>query len=184
MQKGKIIYLEGVSSAGKTTLAKALQARLAEPFFLIGADTFFDTIPEKFWNVEFNNTAKKITSATNIIIKLFSDLGIDVIVDYVPVIPSITKIITTLHEYPVLYVHVSCPLEELRRRECERGDRPVGIAERQLNDLLPFDAYDLVIDTHNESQDESIDKICGLLNHPDRFTAFKKLYLNRQVHAE
>jgi chloramphenicol 3-O phosphotransferase len=67
-------------------------------------------------------------------------------------------------------------LEELRRRENERGDRPAGCAEYLLSVLWPEDTYDLTVDTHNETLDECVEKIITALNKPDEFSAFKILW--------
>ena len=136
MKQGRIIFLEGVSSSGKTTLAKALQARLPEPFFWLAGDTIWTMAPEKFKN-DMEVIFPKIDAATIHTIKLFSDLGIDVIVDMVPVIKSNKKFANMLRKCPVLYVNVTCPPEELRRRERERGDRQIGLGESQLAGLSP-----------------------------------------------
>ena len=48
MSKGKIIFLNGVSSSGKTTVAKELQARLSEPYCWLSVDSFIDTISKRF----------------------------------------------------------------------------------------------------------------------------------------
>ena len=181
MPKGKIIYLEGVSSAGKTSLAKALQARLAEPFFWLAGDMFWDMAPKKFVN-DMDAIFPKIDAATVNTIRLFSDLGIDVIVDIVPVniSGSMGKFVRALHDCPVLYVHVTCPLEELRRREKERGDRQVGQGESQLAWISPQGAYDIIVDTYKNSSEECADKIIELLNCPEKFNAFKNLWLRQE----
>jgi chloramphenicol 3-O phosphotransferase len=44
MKKGFIIWLNGVSSSGKSTLAVELQKLLLHPYFCIGQDTFTDII--------------------------------------------------------------------------------------------------------------------------------------------
>lgn len=46
----KIIYLNGPSSSGKTTLAKALQEKLKEPFLHLGIDKIIGFMPEKINN--------------------------------------------------------------------------------------------------------------------------------------
>ena len=46
-----IIYLNGPSSSGKTTLAKALQTSLEEPYLLIGIDKIIGFMPEKMNNL-------------------------------------------------------------------------------------------------------------------------------------
>lgn len=42
---GQIILLNGASSAGKTTLARALQATLEQPYDLVQLDAFEDMTP-------------------------------------------------------------------------------------------------------------------------------------------
>lgn len=177
MLKGKIIYLEGVSSSGKTTLAKKLQTLLPEPFFCLSGDLFWDIAPP---SKTFDNNLifSKVDSAVIHTIQLFSDLGIDVIVDIVPVrmSNSMEKFVEILHEYPVLYVHVTCPLEELRRREKERGNRQIGLGERQLAWIAPQGTYDIILDTYNLSSEECANKIMEIFNHPERLKAFTNLY--------
>jgi len=74
-----------------------------------------------------------------------------------------------------LYVGVFCPLEELRRREKERGNREIGLAESQLDDMFPQDKYDITVDTFTNTAEECADKIIELLSYPDKFTSFKNL---------
>jgi len=164
MKKGRIIFLEGVSSAGKTTLAKTLQARLPEPFFWLAGDTIWTMAPEKFKH-DMEVIFPKIDAATINTIKLFSKLGIDVIVDIAPVIRSNRKFAKMLRNCPVLYVNVTCPPEELRRRERARGDRQIGLGESQLAGLSPQGAYDIIVDTHNSTCEECAEQIIAVLNH-------------------
>ena len=180
MQKGRTIYLEGVSSSGKTTLARTLQKRLSEPFFWLAGDMFWDMAPPP--NTFGNNVIfPKVESATINTLKLFPDLGIDVIIDFVPVGASylINNFIKNPYEFPVSYVNVTCPIEELRRREKERGDRQIGLAESQLEQLNPQDIYDITVDTFNNTTEECADKIIALLNYPEKFTALKNLWSQR-----
>lgn len=187
MEKGKIIFLNGVSSAGKSTLAKTLQARLAEPFYLLSNDVFCDMSPEKFWDINPDETGSTALTGLHHTIKIFSDIGINTIVDHVLLkeqgkkynitnLDNLEECVTLLHEYPVLFVHVICPLEELRRREKERGDRDIGQGESQLSELNPQDTYDITVDTYNNSKDECVDKIIELLYKPEQFRALKTLW--------
>ena len=48
MASGTIIFLNGSSSSGKTTLAITLQESLAEPFYYVGLDQFRDGMPAKY----------------------------------------------------------------------------------------------------------------------------------------
>ena len=139
-----------------------------------------------FWDMapppktfENNVIFPKVESTTWNTIKLFSDLGIDVIVDFVHIgMSSLMEYFVNLrYECLVLYVNVSCPLEELCRREKERGDRQIGLAESQLSQLNPQDTYDIVVDTFNSTTEECADRIIEMLNYPEKFTAFKTLWI-------
>jgi len=180
MKKGKIIFLNGVSSAGKSTLAKTLQDKLAEPFYLLANDAFADMAPEKFWNIDASATYDRALKGMYHSIKTFSNIGINVIADDVLLkddnYDRLAECVNLLHDYPLLFVHVTCPdLEELRRREKERGDRDIGQGESQLAILNPQDTYDITVDMHNNSKEECADAIIELLNYPEKFRAFKNL---------
>ena len=185
MKKGNIIFLNGVSSSGKTTLAKALQKRLEEPYHLFNVDAFAGGMvdEEKLLSGTFGmDWFYKALSGFHHTIKLYSDMGIHIIVDHVMLkfnkaMPECVKL---LHEYPVLLVHVICPLEELQHREKERGDRPVGLSESQLVDLEPQDTYDVVVDTYNNTQTGCVNKIIMALDSFEGITAFNKLWLQQQ----
>jgi chloramphenicol 3-O phosphotransferase len=43
----QIVFLNGASSAGKTSIAKALQDLTDEPFMLLGLDTCFAMVPPR-----------------------------------------------------------------------------------------------------------------------------------------
>jgi chloramphenicol 3-O phosphotransferase len=47
MNKGTLIILNGGSSAGKTTLGKALQDTMGECYLLLGIDAFWFTLPPR-----------------------------------------------------------------------------------------------------------------------------------------
>lgn len=51
-KKGTIIFLHGISSAGKTSIAKKLQNILAEPYLYLGIDTFTSMLPEQLFNFD------------------------------------------------------------------------------------------------------------------------------------
>ncbi|MCL2519303.1 MAG: chloramphenicol phosphotransferase CPT family protein [Oscillospiraceae bacterium] len=184
MEKGKIIWLNGVSSSGKTTLAKMLQEKLDEQFFHLDKDafTYIMRMTDKCYErIDWTKTEDKIISAFNKTIKAFSDLGFNTIVDrlFLREFDYLNECVELFNDYPVLFVHVICPLEELRRREKQRGDRVIGQSEEQLPELIPQDKYDIIVDTHNNTIEECADRIIEALNYPENFTAFKTLYSER-----
>ena len=183
MQKGKIIWLNGVSSSGKSTLAKTLQDRLSEPFYVLANDMFTDDIvvPDKFTEIDMDATYQSALRGMYHAVKAFSDNGINTIVDDVLLNEDnynrLEQCVRLLNDCPVLFVHVTCSsLEELRRREKERGDRGIGQGESQLPILNPQDTYDVTVDTYANSTEDCADKIIEVLADPGNSTAFKTLW--------
>jgi chloramphenicol 3-O phosphotransferase len=183
MEKGKIIWLNGVSGSGKSTLAKALQDRLSTPFYVLANDMFTnDTVaPDKFIEIDWRETYYRVLIGMYHAVRAFADIGINTIVDDVLLKEDdrLERCLDLLHEYPVLFVQVICPTNELRRREEKRSDRGIGQGESQLAELNPQNTYDTAVDTFNETIEECADKIIELLNYPEKFTAFKTLWSQR-----
>jgi len=178
MDKGKIIYLNGVGAAGKTTLSKKLQERASEPFYWVASDMFCSYMaPKKFWD---GNAAVTLLLST---VKFYSDIGVNTIVDMVHIKQDdgasdlLGVALELLHDYPVLFVNVICPTDELHRRKTERGDPDVDKwLPYQLEHFYPKAPYDITVDTHNNTSEACADKILELLNHPEKQTAFKALW--------
>jgi chloramphenicol 3-O phosphotransferase len=117
-------------------------------------------------------------------VKSFSDNGLNVIVDTIFTKDAHFDLDNCLNVFPdcgytVLFVHVTCPLEELRRRERERGDRKIGWGESLLPKLYPQNTYDIYIDTYNNTKEECADRIIESIDFMEKYTAFKTLWLNR-----
>jgi chloramphenicol 3-O phosphotransferase len=182
MEKGRIIFLNGVSSAGKTTLAKTLQDRLSEPFYVLANDMFTDEpcVLDKFVNIDMDATYQRALMGMYFAVKGFSDAGINVIVDDVLLIEDgydrLKHCVELLYDYPILFVHVICPVDELRRREEERKNRWVGMGESQLAILTPQDTYDITVDTYNNLKEDCADKIIEFMNNTKDFSAFRILW--------
>lgn len=56
-------------------------------------------------------------------------------------------------------VGVFCPLDELERREKERGDRRIGQAKEQLEFVHKEEVYDLKVDTFRDGLEGCVEKI-------------------------
>ena len=48
MEKGRILFLNGVTSAGKTSIVEALQERERPFFYVVANDLFQETVGERF----------------------------------------------------------------------------------------------------------------------------------------
>ena len=177
MEKGSIIILNGVSSAGKTTLAKVLQERLSHPYFHLDVDTFCLMAPQTFI---VNDYSLQHDFASNMyeVAKLFSDKKFNLVITcvFLEGYGFLEKCTELLHDYPVCFVHVTCPIDELQRRELERGNREIGSAEAMLPMLIPKHTYDITVDTYKNSVEKCADKIIEILDNTDNLTALKTLW--------
>jgi chloramphenicol 3-O phosphotransferase len=54
----------------------------------------------------------------------------------------------------IFYVQLFCTLEELERRERQRGDRRQGLARSQFDRVYAFDGYDLQVDSTSRTPEE------------------------------
>ena len=182
---GTIIYLNGPSSSGKTTLAKALQDAFSEPYLHLGIDKIIDFMPAKInnWNggnaplgfswepsldptghpvyqVRSGPFAKRITRTLKDIAILLASQHYNLIIDDVAIgAIEIEEWKQALKGFQVLYVGVVTPLEILEQREKFRGDRFLGGARGQYFKVHENVAYDLELDTHVQTLEENIAKI-------------------------
>jgi len=178
-----IVYLNGPSSAGKTTLARALQNSLQSPFLVLGIDQIIYMMPEKL-NDWTNDTvapgfswqpvkdqqgviiAYKIVTGDfgKLMMQAFKDIvltlatsGHSIIVDDVSFgKQQVAEWQQMLQSFNVLWVGVTAPLDILEQREKSRGDRKIGSARWQFEHVHQGVEYDLIVDTHMQTIDENI----------------------------
>lgn len=159
-----IILLNGTSSAGKTTIAKALQQIMDAPYLHVPVDSFGVMAPgpdkvgepgSRLWQSVFN----RVLSGFHHSLAALAAAGNNLIVDHVlvqGVEPEnwLTECLDLLAPFTVYFIGVHCPLEELRRREQARGDRGIGLAEWQLGRVHQHGVYDLEVDTSVSSAEQ------------------------------
>ena len=168
---GQVIILNGVSSSGKTTLAKAIQKYGEDVWMHIAMDNFIAMLPDgsefdREWfpvaQVERNGeTLPQIGNGpggASLLVQMrelverMADAGFNIIVDDVCDQTAISDYRRRLGG-SCCVVKVDAPLSELERREAERGDRLIGLAREQSPRLHEGIAYDLDVDTHAETPD-------------------------------
>jgi adenylylsulfate kinase/chloramphenicol 3-O phosphotransferase len=159
MKKGKIIYLNGLTSTGKTSIARIIQDTTNEFFYLIGSDILMNMVGEKD---RFNNYVKyefEMFIDMYHIAKLFSDMGKNVIIDCIlfetPELPNhYQKMMNILGNNPLFTVNVVCPLEICRERNLKRGDRGEFQSEEQDKIIDKTVTLDFIIYTDKYSSEE------------------------------
>ncbi|HEY2810817.1 MAG TPA: AAA family ATPase [Rhabdochlamydiaceae bacterium] len=181
----QIIYLNGPSSSGKTTLAKALQHVFEEPFLHVGIDKIIGWMPEKIndwtggeaplgysWKksqdeagnpiqeLQAGPYAQKIGAMFREVVLALAKMGHHIIVDDVSFGKNqVDEWKEVLKHFRVLWVGVNAPLSVLEQREKERGNRILGSARGQFHKVHLDITYDLEIDTHEADLRENTEKI-------------------------
>jgi chloramphenicol 3-O phosphotransferase len=161
MSGGKIILLNGASSSGKSTLARAIQARIEEPFWHISIDHLRDAgvLPlARIKSGEFSWKAMRAAffEGFDMSLAAYAQAGNNLIVEHIVETPDwMARLVRLLAPYDVFFVGVHCDLDELERREAARGDRPVGDARRDFETIHRHATYDFEIDTTRKRGDEA-----------------------------
>jgi chloramphenicol 3-O phosphotransferase len=158
LNSSKIIFLNGASSAGKTTLAEVLQAELSEPFWHVSSDQFVAAglLParrEAAGPFSWVQMRPRFFDAFHRCLAAIAAAGNNLIIDHVIEFEEwFALIVDLLAPYDVFLVGVHCPPSELARRERERGDRYLGEGlEHLLEGVHAHVIYDLELDTSRHS---------------------------------
>lgn len=160
MQSGRIILLNGTSSAGKSTLAKALRTALPEPFCYYAsdqlADAGFRTI--KHAARRSGHERSRFFDGFHRSIRSFAEAGNDMIVEHIVEEAEWAESLRLLlAPLDVFWVGVHAPLDELKRRERERGNRSIGEARFHLK-THDYCRYDIEVDT-TEPEEKTVAQI-------------------------
>lgn len=161
----KIILLNGPSSSGKSTLAKALQKWIKdsrnEEYRIISIDDFLRmTIEAPIYEEDvFEISPALCQRASNIL-----EAGQGVIIDHVIISERIYRqLLESLQGYELIQVHITCPISALETREKLRKNRHIGSAKASYEYLYPKEGYDLTLNTFELSLEACSKEICGLL---------------------
>ncbi|RYX86152.1 chloramphenicol phosphotransferase [bacterium] len=154
---GKIILLNGASSAGKSTLCQSLQTHLDEPFLQFSLDFFMfggKVLPprrERSGPFAWSNIRPHLFEGYYNCLPALATAGNNLVIDYIiETQQQLHSLVQKLEAYDVFFVGVRCPLPELERREQLRGDRGTGDAKRDYETVHTFSSYDMEIDSTRE----------------------------------
>jgi chloramphenicol 3-O phosphotransferase len=182
---GLIIFLNGTSSSGKTSIVHALQTVLEEPFLDMGMDRFIWMMPQRYLNrplwddvlgraVQAGRAGQTLISGMHHAIAAAAQTGNNIIVDHVMVEKAwVDECALLFSDLPAYLVGLQCPLEVLEQRERLRKDRTLGQARAQYKVVHEYTRYDLEVDTSQFTPEQCSEKIIGRLKLPP--TAFKSL---------
>lgn len=183
------IYLNGTSSAGKTTITRALQNFYDMPLLATGIDLLIrQMLPEKlflndasekdfYWVQEVDSSGIEVprlyygeraqktylglVAATVGILYSGNSVVIDDVANPGKWQVDIWR--DALKEFPAVFVGVHCPLEIIEKREKDRGDRPLLSARGQYEIVHKDIEYDLEVNTHTETTQAIVEKIAAAM---------------------
>lgn len=169
-RKSRIVILNGVGSAGKGSIAKALQQIAARPFLHVEMDAFLAMLPEAYFShpdgllfetvvrdgrprvdIKTGPVAARLLAGMRRAVAALAAEGNDLIVDDVMLEDELQDYRRLLSAFDLSVVGVHAPLEILEARERERGDRMIGLARGQIDLAHKGKDYDFTVDTSTAS---------------------------------
>ena len=189
----RIIYLNGPSSAGKSTLAKALQARLTEPYLHLSIDALIEQMPAKLndwtgerlapgfsfqpitdadggtaYRVVAGEYGRRIGPAFRAMVVALARCDLNLIIDDIAFgAAQVRAWRDCLGEFAVLWVGITASAATLAARERARGDRLAGSARDQFARVHQGVAYDLLLDTTTLSIADATERIVARIPKGD-----------------
>lgn len=177
---GKIILLNGASSAGKSTLARGLQAALPEPFWHYSIDHLIaaNILPHervKQGDFAWRDLRSSFFDGFHNSLPALAEAGNNLIVEHIiETRPWMDRLLRLLGPLDVFFVGVHCPLSELERREKARGDRPIGDARRDFEITHTFGVYDFEVNS-TMPLDQNVRSVIAAWQARQHFGAFGKM---------
>ena len=179
-----IIFLNGASSAGKTTLALTLQKTLSRPYMYFSSDKLVEAnvLPSVDREAEDGEWAWRVIrprffDGFHRCVAALATAGNALIVEHVIEFQVwLDDLVLLLAPFDVFFVGVHCPIEEMERREWARGDRRIGEGRSHLEDgVHSWGKYDFEVDTFLHSPEENARLIVAELAAKPSPCAFRRM---------
>jgi chloramphenicol 3-O phosphotransferase len=177
---GRIIFLNGTSSSGKTSIAEQLLEVLEQPWFHLPVDAI-NAMRAKRRTMELSQAGldavlARTRAGYHRAVAGMAAAGNNVVMDYVLSERwRLLDCLSVLADFEVVFVGVRCAPAELARRERLRGDREPGLAQAQQELVRAHGRYDIECDTTTTSPLDCALTIRDFLARPDPPTAFDEL---------
>lgn len=179
----RIVLLNGVGSAGKSSIARALQAIAATPFLHVSMDGFIEMLPPAlfghpdglvFTRQDTPEGPEIAISGGPVLARTMRGMrhaaaalagqGNDLILDEVLFgADGLREYAALLAGHRLMTVGVHCPLAVLEAREKARGDREIGLARWQFPRVHAGMQYDMEVDTGSATAAECAAAIAARL---------------------
>ena len=159
---GRIVVLNGPSSAGKTTVGAALQGLLGPECVHLPIDLFFQSVSKgrkNNWQL-FELLTEVLFEAARAYAVRGADVVVDTVFERQDCVVHCRRI---LEGMPLFLVGLTCDVSILEARETIRGDRRPGQAAGQATRVHGFCDYDLSLDTGQDDALTCAQQIARLL---------------------
>lgn len=152
MKKGRIIFLNGVTSAGKTSIVEALQRRKDVFFYVVANDLFEEMVGEDYLQENYWGYLSEVIIMMYHTARMFSDMGKNVLIDGIlvereEIKPHYQQLLEILKDNPLDIVEVYCPLDICRQRNIMRENRYEMQSQEQYNLMAQDIKYSIKVDT-------------------------------------
>lgn len=164
--RSTILVLNGVGSVGKSSVARALQQRLATPFLHVQMDSWIEMLPDDLQDnpstfsfvaesaggmpsvaIHSGPLGDRLMAGFRASVAAMADAGLDLIVDDVMLSPAdAQEYRRCLERHDLRFIGLRAPLTVLEQRERLRGDRMPGLARWQFDRVHRDQAYDLQLE--------------------------------------
>lgn len=165
---GTVILLLGVSSAGKTTYADALQKCLTT-FEIVGFDHVAEKkLPKKYWPggrleklgffhvdttegpmLQFGEVGEKFLNNYQLYVSQLIESNKDIIIDDVLTAKQVKEFEASTSA-TIIKICLKPPIKIIKQREKVRGDRPIGSAVAMYHECYDELEYDICIDSSGD----------------------------------
>lgn len=168
MEKGKIVFLNGVTSTGKTSIVDAIQSQSEVFFYVVANDLFEEMVGDRYLRENYWKYLSEAIIMMYHTARLFSDQGKNVLIDGILVEedqlkPHYETVKTLFAGYPLDIVEIYCPLEICRKRNIARGDRGEEQSAWQHSIMASNIDYRYSVDTSVLSPGECADEILNAI---------------------
>lgn len=164
MEKGRIIFFNGVTSSGKTSIVEAMQQQKDIFFYVMANDLFEQMIGDNYLRDNYWGYLSEVIIMMYHTAKLFSDMGKNVLIDGIlierdEIKPHYHQLLEILKDNPLDIVEVYCPLDICRQRNIIRGDRYETQSQEQYDLMAENIKYSAKVDTSIYSSEKCAEKI-------------------------
>ncbi len=164
MENGRIIFLNGVTSSGKTSIVESLQNQGDIFFYVVANDLFQEMVGENYLRKNYWKYLSEVIIMMYHTAKLYSDMGKNVLIDGIlvereEIKPHYSQLLEILKNNPLDIVEIYCPLDICRQRNIIRGDRYETQSQEQYDLMAENIKYSAKVDTSIYSPEECAKKI-------------------------